>query len=214
MTKKKEHPEKRGRKSKWESHVKGRLNTIRTWRKLGLRECDICAKLGVGKDAFNRYKKIYPELREALKTGKEEADAAVIDALWKRAVGYEVEETETTAVRDADGKLTGKVQLRKYKKHIQPNVLAQIFYLKNRRPHEWRDRQIHEMTGPDGKPLHPPVIHAYIPDNGRDKSQLQAVVVPPLQKRLAEVGKAEDTKTEDANGGGDGNADGNGQRNT
>jgi len=33
------------------------------------------------------------------------------------------------------------------------NTTAQIFYLKNRGPDEWRDRRQHELSGPDGKPL-------------------------------------------------------------
>ena len=33
------------------------------------------------------------------------------------------------------------------------NTTAQIFYLKNRGPEEWRDRRHHELSGPDGAPI-------------------------------------------------------------
>ena len=33
------------------------------------------------------------------------------------------------------------------------NITAQIFYLKNRQPDEWRDRREYEHTGKDGKPI-------------------------------------------------------------
>lgn len=33
------------------------------------------------------------------------------------------------------------------------NVTAQIFYLKNRQPDEWKDRREHEISGPDGGPV-------------------------------------------------------------
>jgi len=156
-----------GRRSKWASHVEPRLDTIRTWRKMGLREIDICENLGVSHHTFCQYKKAFPQLLDALKKGKDDADAKVVDALYRRAVGYEYEVMETIAIRDAEGKLTGKIQLRKTKKHVTPNVLAQIYYLKNRCPQYWRDRTQHEHSGRDGQPLRPPVIHAYIPDNGR-----------------------------------------------
>lgn len=158
---------KAGRKSKWVSHVEPRLDTIRMWRKMGFLEKEICEHLGVGVSNFARYKLQYRELREALKEGKEDADAAVENALFKRAIGYEYEVTETVAIRDAEGKLTGKVQLRRTKKHMAPNVLAQIFYLKNRCPEFWHDRTHHEYSSSNGQPLQPPIIHAYIPDNGR-----------------------------------------------
>lgn len=31
------------------------------------------------------------------------------------------------------------------------NITAQIFYLKNRAPQDWRDRREHELSGPDGE---------------------------------------------------------------
>ena len=33
------------------------------------------------------------------------------------------------------------------------NTTAQIFYLKNRDPSEWKDRKEHELTGRDGGPI-------------------------------------------------------------
>lgn len=33
------------------------------------------------------------------------------------------------------------------------NITAQIFYLKNRAPNEWRDRREHELTGAGGGPM-------------------------------------------------------------
>jgi len=155
-----------GRKSKWASHVEPRLDTIRMWRKMGFLEKEICERLGVGVSNFARYKLQYRELREALKAGKDDADAAVVNALFKRAVGYEYEEERTIGTK-AKGKPLVIGRIEKIKKQVAPNVLAQIYYLKNRCPQYWRDRSQYEHSGPDGQPLRPPVIHAYIPDNGR-----------------------------------------------
>ena len=39
------------------------------------------------------------------------------------------------------------------KKALAGDVTAQIFWLKNRKPQEWRDRREHEVTGKDGGPI-------------------------------------------------------------
>ena len=48
------------------------------------------------------------------------------------------------------------------------NTTAQIFFLKNRAPIEWRDKTDHEHTGPGGKALNPPQI-VVITGKGSDK---------------------------------------------
>ncbi|WP_025686004.1 hypothetical protein [Paenibacillus maysiensis] len=119
-----------GRPSKYESHVQPKLLLIEAWARDGLTEADICKNLDVGKDAFISYKKEYPELVEALKNGKEVIDVMVENALLKAALGYEY-------VEDGVGK-DGVYSLTKY---AHPNTTALIFWLKNRKPKSWRDKQ-------------------------------------------------------------------------
>lgn len=38
-------------------------------------------------------------------------------------------------------------------KEVVPDVTAQIFWLKNRKPDQWRDKQQTEVTGANGEPL-------------------------------------------------------------
>lgn len=126
-----------GRPSKYESHVKPKLLLIQAWARDGLTDADICKNLDVGKDAFIEYKKQYPELVEALKTSKDEADIIVENSLYKRAIGYTYEE-----VTYENGKETKRVV-----KEVTPDTTAQIFWLKNRRPAAWRDKQDIEHSG-------------------------------------------------------------------
>ena len=35
-------------------------------------------------------------------------------------------------------------------KHVLPDTTAQIFWLKNRKPNEWRDKKQTELTGANG----------------------------------------------------------------
>ncbi|TFJ48524.1 hypothetical protein CKN80_00920 [Carnobacterium divergens] len=91
---------KKGRKSKYDTHVATRLKEIEWWCREGLTEFEICKRLNIAKSTFNIYKKEFSELMESLKKGKEIADYQVEDALFKRAVGYEY--TEITRERIAD----------------------------------------------------------------------------------------------------------------
>ena len=91
--------------------------------------------------------KKYPNISNALKRGKEVVDVEVENALLKRALGYTY--TETTKERGVNPE-TGKVELITTKvvtKEVVPDTTAQIFWLKNRRPDLWRDKQSMELSG-------------------------------------------------------------------
>ncbi|MED4922109.1 transposase [Weizmannia sp. CD-2023] len=151
----KELPGKRGRKNKYFTHVQPRLEEIAYWCRDGLTEEEICKRLGISVASLNNYKNEYIELLEALKTNREIADYRVENSLYLRALGYEYEE-ETweefeldTPVLKEDGTIQ-RTELRltkKVKKKQAPDVTAQIFWLKNRRPDKWRDKQDIEHSG-------------------------------------------------------------------
>jgi hypothetical protein len=89
---------------------------------------------------------------EALKVGKDIADERVVRSLYNRAVGYTFDSEKLITV--SGGKDTGSiVERHAIKEHVPPDTTAQIFWLKNRRRHEWRDKQDHELSGPDGGPI-------------------------------------------------------------
>jgi hypothetical protein len=73
----------------------------------------------------------------ALKQGKEVVDRQVENALLKRALGYRYKE-----VTEEHGEVSKVVT-----KEVQPDAVAQIFWLKNRKPDVWRDRKDLEHSG-------------------------------------------------------------------
>lgn len=99
---------------------------------------------GVHVDTICEWKLKYPEFSEAIKVGKSTADDRVEHALYNRAAGYSFDSEKIFVSK------TGKVTRVKTVEHIAPDTTAQIFWLKNRRPDKWRDRQQHEVSGPDG----------------------------------------------------------------
>lgn len=125
-------------KSKYETHVLPKLDEIEEWAKSGLIDIQICNNLGIGKDSFYKYKNEHIEFSDALKRGKEVIDLEVENALLKRALGYRYEEITKEPVKNNPTQLQTTKQVTK---EVLPDVTAQIFWLKNRRPEDWRDKK-------------------------------------------------------------------------
>ena len=111
-----------------------KLELIEGWARDGLIDEQIAEKMGIHVATLYEYKKKYPELSETLKKGKEIIDRQVENALLKRALGYDYEETKVT-MTDKGSK---SKRIERTTKHAQPDTTAQIFWLKNRKPDEWR----------------------------------------------------------------------------
>ncbi len=125
-------------KSKWETHVKDKLALVEGWARDGLTDEQIAKNLGIGIRTLYEYKEKYPQFSQSLKKGKEVVDIEVENALLKRAFGYDYTE-ETTEIKIVDGKETKLVK--KVKKHMAGDVLAQMYWLNNRKPTKWKSKR-------------------------------------------------------------------------
>ncbi|MDT2824361.1 CII family transcriptional regulator [Vagococcus lutrae] len=121
------------------------LLKIEGWARDGLTDKQIAQNIGVNERTFTRWKSDHPSIMSVLKTGKEVVDRQVENALLKNALGFEYEETKTIIEISPDGEKKQRVE--KIKKYSPPNPTSQIFWLKNRKPAEWRDRRETEITG-------------------------------------------------------------------
>ena len=130
-------------KSKWDS-VNEKIELIECWARDGLTEEQIAKNLGIAYSTFREYKKKYSALSAALKKGKEIIDYEVENALLKRALGYSYEEKTIEKVWNNSKKKYEEVVTKRVRKEVVPDTTAQIFWLKNRRPNKWRDKQIME----------------------------------------------------------------------
>jgi hypothetical protein len=127
----------------------------------GLTDKEISKQLGIATSTFYEYKKEHSEFSDALKRGKQPVDNDVENALLKKALGYDYEEQVTEARIGEDGTLHPAV-VRTLKKHMPADATAQIFWLKNRMPKEWRDGKSIELTDKDGALLAPKAIEITI----------------------------------------------------
>lgn len=127
-------------KSKWEQ-VKDKLILVEGWARDGLTDIQIAENLGISKDTFYEYKKKHTDFSDSLKRGKEVVDYEVENALLKRALGYEYEEkTYETRYDERTGKSVERL-IKRITKQVSPDTTAQIYWLNNRKPKQWRNKQ-------------------------------------------------------------------------
>ena len=118
------------------------LLKIEGWARDGLTDEQIAKNIGIGYSTLQAWKSKYRDIQDTLKRGKEVIDREVENALLKRALGYTY--NEVTQEANEFGELAvSKVVT----KQVSPDVTAQIFWLKNRKPKEWRDRKETELSG-------------------------------------------------------------------
>lgn len=123
------------------------LLKIQGWARDGLSDKQIAHNIGITQTTLYEWQKRFPELSEALKKGKEVVDREVENALLKRAMGYEYDEVTQEPVTDKDTGVTEMRVTKRVTKQIVPVVTAQIFWLKNRKPEEFRDKRDVELSG-------------------------------------------------------------------
>lgn len=111
------------------------LLMIEGWARQGLTDEQIASNIGIGTTTFYTWVDRFPVIRESLKKGKAPVDFEVENALYKRAVGFEYEETETL-IEEVNGETKKKVK--RIKRTALPDTSAIIFWLKNRKPEQWR----------------------------------------------------------------------------
>lgn len=96
------------------------LIRIRGWCMDGLTNEQIAENLHISVSSLCKWKKQYSELNTALKVGKDVADRQVENALFNSAIGF----------TDKEGT------------YHAPNITAIIYWLKNRKPLQWRDKVV------------------------------------------------------------------------
>lgn len=102
--------------------------------KLGATDKEIADFFDVEESTINNWKNEHPEFLESIKKGKIEADANVAHSLYHRAIGYSHEDVD---IRVVDKEIVETPLI----KYYPPDSTAGIFWLKNRRPKEWREKQ-------------------------------------------------------------------------
>lgn len=119
-----------------------KLILIEGWARDGLTDEQIAANMGVAYSTLRTWRDKYSALSAALKKGKEVIDRQVENALLKRALGYKYKETTRELITDKGTGHSELVVTKVVEKEVAPDTTAQIFWLKNRKPEDWRDKRV------------------------------------------------------------------------
>lgn len=107
----------------------------------GYTEAETAQAFGVAPQTFCEYKKQYPEFKEAISDCHNKQVQEVKNALLKRALGFEYEETKTYIKLDSKGNENRYTE--KTKKYYPPDATAMSMWLRNFAP-DWRDKDSFE----------------------------------------------------------------------
>lgn len=115
---------------------------------------------------IHRWMTTIPEFCNAIRLAKEEANSRVERSLYEKAMGYSFDAEKIFCNKN------GKIVRAPYREHVPPSDTAMIFWLKNRRPDLWRDRQDINHAGQDGAPLQIANIQVVIVDPKKEDQAL------------------------------------------
>lgn len=120
---------------------------------LGATNDQMAEFFGVAKSTFALWFKKSTTFSESIKRGRHDADAQVVKSLYKRATGYTCREVTYEKIGSKEEaleiSLQGEIEevtedmhkIKVTEKHIAPDPVSTFFWLKNRRPAQWRDKK-------------------------------------------------------------------------
>jgi len=116
---------------------------VRKWVEEGIVNHEIAARLGIAESTLYEWKQKYPEFAEAFEKGHQYRHQSVINALYKRCIGYTYEEITKEPVEipsDDPDKPPKKrmVVTKKVRKQMAPDTNAIEFYLTNKLPDQFK----------------------------------------------------------------------------
>jgi len=118
----------------------------------GLIDKDIYDALGISEVTGISYKKKFPDFLKSINEGKAEPNRMVEQKLLERALGFEYKAEKALVV--SDGIKNGShVEVISNKEYALPDVGAMKFWLNNRNPERWKDKQTINLNNEDGEPF-------------------------------------------------------------
>lgn len=100
--------------------------------KLGATDYELAQFFKVSDRTIYRWQTEHDEFCQALKAGKAESDERVERSLYHKATGY-------TFTSEKVFQFQGEIVRAQVTEHVPPDATSMIFWLKNRRPEQWRD---------------------------------------------------------------------------
>lgn len=125
------------RKNYWVSKVLPRLDLVKGWARYGLTNSQIADNLGIGRSTFGNFAGIHLQLKETLRSAREDAEVLVENALFKRALGYAYREVTRERVWNEDRQDYEMATTKSVTKQVAADVVAIQYWLEHRAPKRW-----------------------------------------------------------------------------
>lgn len=140
-------------KSKYETHVAPYLDKIAVWARQGCTDKAIAENLHISYSSYHRYRTLgeegdtrYADFFRTLMQAKPVPDDEVENSLFRRCTGYIAAIAKTFKLKvteydpDTGRKVSEseKLEVGYDEVHVPPDLNAQLFWLTNRRPEQWR----------------------------------------------------------------------------
>ena len=143
-------------RSKYETHIQPYLDKVEEWAKQGVDQNEMAKKLHIASSTFHKYLSMgrngderYTDFAERFARACEEQDDNVEAALYKRACGFEYDETTWEEKLTRDGIV---VEVKKVvRKTVPPDPTSAMFWLTNRRPLVWKYKQTERPDEDNGE---------------------------------------------------------------
>ena len=126
--------------------TKDGLLRIEGWARDGLSLSQIAHNVGVADSTFRKWRDEHEAISAAIKRGNAPVDLEVENAMLKSALGHKETvrkaiKVKTEKQKVGEGKIVEEhIEYVDEEVYIPPQVIAQIFWLKNRRPDKWKDK--------------------------------------------------------------------------
>ena len=121
------------------------LTLLKGWARDGLTQAEMSARMGITRSTFNAWLLKYPDISDTIKKTREVYDSEVVDDLHKRTKGFLVTVKKAMKCRrveyDEKGRRVAEYEeMVPYEEEvfIPPDTAAQIYWLNNRAPEQWR----------------------------------------------------------------------------
>ena len=124
------------------------LLRLEAWARDGLTDEQIADNIGIRRETLYDWKKKYPHISNALKRGKDVEDIQEENALLNKAQGITktlIKPIKIKTVTYDNGKRVKEEEHIEYAEEevfVPPDTVAQIFWLKNRKPNTWKDNHV------------------------------------------------------------------------
>jgi len=115
-------------------------------------------------EALQSWRTRYPEFEDAIQQGRIFADSNIALSLYKRALGYEVEDVYFSSYQ-------GEVTQTPYIKKVPPDVTAIMYWLSNRLRFDWLAKSTLEKEVNSKEPPEEEKTVVYLPKNGLIKEK-------------------------------------------